>query len=120
MITDDDATATPEGVVDPPAKRPRGPKSPKRVNGLTTLRVRSRLYLNVQQFSTALGLHPSTVYRWEVQAAAAHVRPQPAAIIAKLHDLDDDALKALGVAVRAAIDAGQAMRATQLLLNAAA
>lgn len=110
---------TDDGAVDTTPKVPR-PTNPRRVNGRTVQRVRSRMYLNVQEFAVAIGVHQSSVYRWEVQAAAARVRPTQAAIVAKLHDLSLDQLKALGDDVRRECAAGRQSHVMHIVLAATA
>jgi hypothetical protein len=77
-----------------------------RITGKQIAGLRARMYLNVQEFAGALGVHASSVYRWEATARPA-LRPSMQAIIERLLKLDDDHLKLAGEAIKLALAAEQ-------------
>lgn len=79
---------------------------------------REKLGLTVEQLAAALGVHKSSVYRWEA-ARRPHLRRQVQQMIQALVVCDAGTLRSLGAQVRAVVDTDP-MAGTRILLNATA
>ena len=82
--------------------------------------VREQLGLTVEQLAAALGVHKSSVYRWEAtRRRRPHLRPQVQQMIGVLVGLDAAALRSLGAQIRAVPDSDP-MAAMRILLGVTA
>lgn len=82
--------------------------------------VREQLGLTVELFAAALGVHKSSVYRWEAaRRRRPHLRPQVRQVLQALVALDAAALRSLGVQVRAVPD-NDSMAAMRILFGVTA
>jgi DNA-binding transcriptional regulator YiaG len=101
-------------------KRPHGSQSArKRLSGKLVAGTRARMCLSVGDFAACLGVSLASAYRWEADTWP-RLRPSVAAIAVALAAKPDDELKALGAAIVAAREAGQAFQASRLVLDAVA
>jgi hypothetical protein len=69
------------------------------------------MQLDVQALAEALGVHASSVYRWEASAKPA-LRPTVRVVLDRLLQLDDDTLRAIGERIRASTDRITTMQQT--------
>ena len=82
--------------------------------------VREQLGLTVETFATALGVHKSSVYRWEAaRRRRPHLRRQVRQVLEALTNCDAVALRSLGAQVKAVVET-DAMAAMRLLIGATA
>lgn len=93
------------------------------MTGPEVRRVRSDFGLDPQLFAKLLGVHPSTLYRWEQSAAALRVEPFQRQLLALLrHELDERAppdRERLAADVTTALLFGGGLRGLFVLLRAA-
>jgi DNA-binding transcriptional regulator YiaG len=113
-------TPTPKysAALRPETPTPRKPKG-ARVSGKTVSRVREQLGLSIGDFADALGVHLSTIYRWEASAKAV-VRAATVQLVFALNKRSSEDLRLLGNAIARACQAKDKLEASRLLLNTAA
>lgn len=98
----------------PTPKRPK----PTRVSGKTLSSLRGRLALSIDDFADAIGVHASSVYRWEAEAWP-QLRRGTVELIKALAKVKAANLLILGQRIAAACAKGHRLEASQLLLTAA-
>ncbi len=98
----------------PLIKKPK----PSRVSRKLVITTRTRLGLTIDDFATALGVHPATVYRWEAEPKVV-IRATVARLILCLSERTDADLQHLGAAVIKTCLAGKPIAASRLLFDAA-
>mgnify|MGYP001561541340 CR=1 FL=1 len=96
---------------------PKKPKAP-RISGKLVVAVRLKMGLTIEDFADTLGVHPSTVYRWEA-ATRSTTKAAIVRLISALGQCSDDYLAALGGDIQAACHAGNKLKAARLLLDGA-
>lgn len=96
---------------------PKKPKAP-RVSRKLVAGVRLKLGLTIEDFADALGVHPSTVYRWEASTKST-IRASVARLITALDSRPNEDLAALGAEIKAACHVGNKLKAARLLLDTA-
>jgi transcriptional regulator with XRE-family HTH domain len=82
--------------------------------------VREQLGLSVEQFAAALGVHKSSVYRWEAtRRRRPHLRPQVQQVLQALVTCDVPALRSLGAQIKQ-VPSNDPMAAMRVLFSATA